>query len=209
MVTAILSPLSNMCTFHCKGKLVFLSYGGREHKLFYGKGMQYLITLIANPDLYISCANIETIKPMPQRVYSQFSSSNEVQIHQLEVQSSFPSIPLTDLQTVKEVKQELIRVIDTLAELEANCDYAQADDIRDQYEKLVQYLEQVYKPEGKIRYFPSEGKKTKKRVLRAINRSLEDIEKLEPELAAELKNSLELGTILHYHPKIDIEVLGY
>jgi len=209
METAVLSPLYDICTFRCKGKMVFLSYCGKEHKLFYSKGMQYLITLIANPDLCISCVNIETIQAKPQRAYSQFSVSKEVQNHQLQVQSSFQAIPLTDLKTVNAVKQELIRVIDELAELEANCDYARADNLRDRYEALVKYLEEVYNPEGKIRNFSTEEVKIRKRVLRAINRCLGEIEKLEPELGAELKNSLKLGANLYYHPTLEIRVLGY
>ncbi len=41
---------------------------------------------------------------------------------------------MTDLQTIKEVKQELINVINELAELEENCDYPRADELRDRYE---------------------------------------------------------------------------
>ena len=157
----------------------------------------------------IPYANLETNYSTPEKVYSQFSSPQEIRDQQLNVQNGFLSVPMTDLQTIKEVKQELINVINELAELEENCDYPRADELRDRYEKLSNYLQEVYHKDCKIRHFTSEESKIKRRVVRAINRALAEIDMLEPELAKELSKSIEFGRTICYHQRRKIEVRGY
>ena len=134
---------------------------------------------------------------------------NGVYEQQLKVQDGFLAVPMTDLQTIKEVKEELIQVINELAELEENCDYARADELRDIYEKLSKYLRDVYHKDCKIRHFTCEESKIKRRVVRAVNRALEEIEIIEPELAKELRKSIEFGKTICYHQRRKIEVFGY
>ncbi len=209
MQTAAQKSVSDVYSFRCEGKKIILQHSGREHILYFSKGLNYILTLLEYPELNIPYANLETNYSTPEKVYSQFSSPQEIRDQQLNVQNGFLSVPMTDLQTIKEVKQELINVINELAELEENCDYPRADELRDRYEKLSNYLQEVYHKDCKIRHFTSEESKIKRRVVRAINRALAEIDMLEPELAKELSKSIEFRRTICYHQRRKIEVRGY
>ena len=206
MQTAVQDSVPDVYSFRCEGKKIILQHSEREHILYFSKGLNYILTLLEYPELNIPYANLETNYSTPEKVYSQFSSPQEIRDQQLNVQNGFLSVPMTDLQTIKEVKQELINVINELAELEENCDYPRADELRDRYEKLSNYLLEVYHKDCKIRHFTSEESKIKKRVVRAINRALAEIDMLEPELAKELSKSIEFGRTICYHQRRKIEV---
>ena len=209
MQTAVQNTVPDVYSFRCEGRKIILQHSGREHIFYFSKGLNYILTLLVYPELNIPYANLETNYPTPEKAYSQFSSLLEIHNQQLNVQNGFLSVPMTDLQTIKEVKKELINVINELAELEENCDYPRADELRDRYEKLSNYLLEVYHKDCKIRHFTSEESKIKRRVVRAINRALAEIDMLEPELAKELSKSIEFGRTICYHQRRKIEVRGY
>ena len=187
-------------SFQDANKKVILYYQGKEHTLYLSKGIRYLLILLRHPNQNIACEELESYQNPPQNAYSQLAASLKYDNQPLQIQKNFPSLPMADLQTIDEVKAELLKVIDELAELEENCDYARADAVREKYEQLCAYLEEVYDPKGRILYFLSEEKRTKKRVVRAIQRALEEIEKVEPKVAKDLRNALCLGATLCYNP---------
>jgi len=116
------------------------------------------------------------------------------------IQGDFPSLELVDLRTIKEVKGRLNQIIAELAELEHYHDYARQDDLLQEKEELVEYLKQVYRPQGRLVRIPSESLKCERRVMKALTRALAEIHKVEPELAQLLKESLHRGSALIYQP---------
>ena len=209
MQTAVQDSVPDVYSFRCEGKKIILQHSEKKYILYYSKGLNYILTLLEYPELNIPYSNLESNLSSPEKAYSQFSSPQEICEQQLNVQDGFLAVPMTDLQTIKEVKEELIQVINELAELEENCDYARADELRDIYEKLSKYLRDVYHKDCKIRHFTCEESKIKRRVVRAVNRALEEIEIIEPELAKELRKSIEFGRTICYHQRRKIEVSGY
>ena len=170
--------------------------------------MKYIFTLLENPELYFTYQCLELAESNSQRAYRQFETLEEVQLQHLKVQENFLPIPMADMQTIQEVKEELLSLIEELAELEENCDYARADEIRDRREKLSSYLYEVYHQDNYIRNFNDEAKKTKRRIVRAINRALEEIASVEPELATDLRKSIKFGTRVCCHWGKEIEING-
>ncbi len=208
MQSVVPNHIPEVYTFRCEHNRVILSHQGREHTLFFSKGLKYIFALLENPELSFSYNSIELAGGSSQSAYNQFRTLEEVQIQQLKVQENFLSIPMTDMQTIKEVKEELLSLIEELAELEENCDYARADEIRDRKDKLSSYLYEVYHKDNHIRNFNDEAKKTKRRIVRAINRALEEIASVEPELATDLGKSIKFGTMICCHWEKEIEING-
>ena len=208
MQSVVPNNIPEVYLFRCEHNRVILSHQDREHTLFFSKGLKYIFTLLENPELYFTYQCLELAESNSQRAYRQFETLEEVQLQHLKVQENFLPIPMADMQTIQEVKEELLSLIEELAELEENCDYARADEIRDRREKLSSYLYEVYHQDNYIRNFNDEAKKTKRRIVRAINRALEEIASVEPELATDLRKSIKFGTRVCCHWGREIEING-
>ncbi|MDD4308843.1 MAG: hypothetical protein PHO32_00525 [Candidatus Cloacimonetes bacterium] len=188
------------CSFTIEGKYVCIDYKGHQHKLKRSIGLNHLLELISNPGLPISIMQLDCGWASPAPRYHQFKDTNQLRDMDLHLQRGFLSQPLADMQTINEVKERLNDIISQLAELEENCDYAARDDLCEERDSLADYLKQVYSPNGKARNFQNEGYRQRKRVKRAINRAMEQIATLEPDLATELAACLKLRDVWIYQP---------
>jgi len=182
------------------GKHISLSYAGRRYQLKKSRGLKIWAELIRNPGIPISYAQLDSAMwNDPQAVGGDLPLA-ELKELDFRIQGDFPSLELVDLRTIKEVKGRLNQIIAELAELEHYHDYARQDDLLQEKEELVEYLKQVYRPQGRLVRIPSESLKCERRVMKALTRALAEIHKVEPELAQLLKESLHRGSALIYQP---------
>ncbi|MDD4309860.1 MAG: hypothetical protein PHO32_05725, partial [Candidatus Cloacimonetes bacterium] len=60
-------------------------------------------------------------------------------------------IPMCDVTTIHQLKLYAIKLMDELAEAKCGSDYARTSDIKDEMEKISDYLKQCLNPRGKIK----------------------------------------------------------
>lgn len=210
MANVELSNNADVCRLSIRAKELIIGWQGREHSLKLSRGMEQLVQLMRYPGILLDYAGLESDAAVPQARYQQLNNSEERLEHQLHAAEDYLPLPLSDPKTVKEVKQRLLRLISEEAELEENCDFSRLDDIRDEKEALTQYLNEVYSPARRMRCFPDENLRQRKRVQKNLLRAIATIGDLEPELATKLKSCLQFHCgIVFWADTLVIEIGSY
>lgn len=198
------------CIISVSGKQVQIYYCGRTHILKLSRGMKHLLSLLTHPDMPVGAAQLANLSDLPLAAYSQFNSPEELKLRNLHPVGSYLPMPMADYQTVSSIKQRLRSIIGELAELQTNCDYARADDLIGERDHLAAYLKEVYRPGGQPRNFQDANCLIRKRVLKSLQRAVQDIGRCEPDLATELHNCLDIQGRFVYHPgRREISVKGF
>ncbi len=194
------NPFPMSIPFGVKEKKIILQHSGREHILYFSKGLNYILTLLEYPELIFPMP-IWKQTILPLKKYTASFSSPKIRDQQLNVQNGFLSVPMTDLQTIKEVKQELINVINELAELKKTAITLAPMSLETVMKLRVAICWRSIIRIAKSDISPVKKVKLKRRVVRAINRALAEIDMLEPELAKELSKSIEFRRTICYHQR--------
>jgi len=190
----------------CGNRVVF-RYRNREFGVKLSVGMRYIIELITHAGIPVSAVWLSSITASIAPMYIGMGTKDALVEHGLGSKDAFPVMPMTDAVCIRQVKSRLLEIVSQLAELEQNCDYARADDLRDEQEALCQYLKEVYRPDKRIRSFENEQEKQKQSVNKAIKRALQQVYEADAELGSKLSSCIKLGRILVYHPQdLDIRV---
>lgn len=185
--------------FQAQGTRVIITKGDCEFKVYLSRGMKYLMLLILNRDVPLRYLQLDSDNPEQLACYRQFNNESTLLESGLSVQDKPEVFRIADERTIREIKLRLLKIIDQLACAREYNDYALADELQAEQEILSQYLQEVYRPCGKLRNFPDASSKVKRRVLRAIHRALDDIRTESPALASTLEEALEMGEYLMYH----------
>lgn len=201
---------NNACHIHVRGKQVIICFHNNEHQFKLTGGMRYLLEIISHPGLPVSASQLENICAQAPDKYRQFSNPEEIKQRDLHPVGSYQPIPMADIKTIHSIKQRLLNLIDELATLYENCDYARAEDLVEEKEALVAYLKEVYRPTGQPRSFGSPESLQHKRVAKSLHRALAEIESQNAELAHSIKSSLSLKGRFVYRPDdIEVEISGF
>ena len=180
---------------------VSFKYRRRTLRLSNSKGVSYLLELLRHPYKPISALQLYAIQNhIPDSLISacppaiapdqSFSSYNGCNL-----------IPMTDDKTIREVKQRLIVVREDLLEAKYHQDYARSEDLKDEEEKLLDYLHEVLNHSQRIRFFDTGEKRIILSVHKALQRTLHRIGNHHPEFQSVLTQDLHLWRELCYQPE--------
>lgn len=193
-------PNATTCRLLIQGRTLQIQHGELTYCLKYSHGWQYLCILLEYPGIPLHAWQLEAHQEYCLSTYQQYETATAIQSGELHYADLQPSLPLADLKTIKDIKHRLCFLIEAIATATGCNDLSAIDDLMEEKEALQDYLMQLYTPQGNIREFSSNYKQQLQRVLRAINRALEQLKPLDPALAEYLRQHLQLGYWLSCTP---------
>ncbi len=108
---------------------------------------------------------------------------------------------MIDDQALKEYKEKIHSLKAAISDAEEMGLYQKADEFKEEYEALVEHLSQVTGLSNKIRKTGSSIEKARAAVTWRIRNAIKKIEKVHPQLAKHLTNSIKTGTYCSYEPE--------
>jgi hypothetical protein len=185
-----------------KASVVVLHDGDIVHEFRKSKGWIYLLEALRHPGECRYAYSLKTAEhPIPEEYrFVNNVSENERNAENLYAQHYMRSLEMADRQTVKEVSQRLNRVLAIEAELRMNNDIAALEDLLREKEQLSQYLQEVMGKDGRLRYFKDDGYKAVVSVQKALRRTLQEIEKVDPPLGRYLIKRVKVWHRVVYQP---------
>jgi len=168
-----------------------------------GFGFEYLDELLHHPNQPISCGNLRQLFQIDPNQTSS-DDFNETVPNADYLALKFPFLPTerpieyADEQTIKEVKERMIELINEEAELMQYHDYARLDSVRKEKDDLIDYLKQVLSPMQKPRFLYHQQRNDYSAVKQAIKRALEKIKNDFPVLYIDLETHLKYGLLICY-----------
>ena len=187
--------------------LVVMHYDGRYHEFKKKVGWSYLLALLRKPgetfharDLLASRNSIpEEYRTMACMSVAELGGIN------LHIQPADHRIEKADNRCIAEVKKRLLQLIEIEAELRMNNDVAALEEILEEKDMLMSYLQDLLYKDGRIAKFIDSENKANNAVRKAISRCLDEIEAVEPELGGYLRKRVKKSGRLYYLPgKLDV-----
>ncbi|WP_036384608.1 tetratricopeptide repeat protein [Muricauda sp. MAR_2010_75] len=108
---------------------------------------------------------------------------------------------IIDDQALKEYKEKIRSLKADISDAEEMGLYQKADQFKEEYEALVEHLSKVTGLSNKIRKTGSSNEKARAAVTWRIRNAIKKIEKVHPQLAKHLANSIKTGTYCSYEPE--------
>ncbi|MCK9557435.1 MAG: hypothetical protein PHO85_01425 [Candidatus Cloacimonetes bacterium] len=189
-------------------RCVEMNYHGTNQEFKKSVGWRYLLELLRHPgetyyarDLYASRNTV----PEGMQMFAAMSAA-ELEGMNVYRQSPDNRIEKADLRCIAEVKKRLLKVIEMEAELRINNDVAALEEVLNEKDKLLSYLQEVLYKDGRIAKFLDAENKAREAVRKAISRCLDEIEAVEPELGRYLRKRIKRSGRLYYLPG-DLDIL--
>lgn len=194
-------PPLQACRFFRDQRQVVLEVDGRCHRMRYKRGWAYILALVGHQGLPARAGQLEELYEMSAPGRQTEFAKEEAGNADLHPGEAYLGQPVCDWQTVADIKCRLIVLLEELALAEEFHNDARVDELRDERDQLLQYLQEACGLGGRLRCFPTEERKRRARVAQAISRCLDEMAGLEPELAKYLRLCLVLGEWFVYHPR--------
>jgi hypothetical protein len=191
----ILQRTKQTLTLTHEGKTVTYTHAGR--------GFEYIDELLCHPFQPIECAYLRQLYQTDPHAISEDDFS-EMEAVTIPYCADFPFLPselpieAADKQTIKQVKERLLVLIDKEAELKQYHDLAALEDVRDEKDKLVEYLTTALTPLDRPRYLHHQPRNDYSAVKQAIQRAIEKLKPDFPCLVTDLTQNLEYGLSVCY-----------
>lgn len=185
-----------------KGNTVTVEHAGKSHDFRFRKGWGQLLEILRNPENIIPFKNFIISESQKDRMENAFGELMLNIKHEsgISILGYNQADLFCDPQTVKEVKERLIYLIDREAKLRNNNDYAALDEILEEKDMLVTYLQEALSPTGRIRVNNNEIRHQKRNVWRRISRVIDEIGSIFPDLAKILYRQIVRGSYYQYVP---------
>lgn len=185
-----------------KGNTVTVEHAGKSHDFRFRKGWGQLLEILRNPESIIPFKNFIISESQKDRMENAFGELMLNIKHEsgISILGYNQADLFCDPQTVKEVKERLIYLIDREAKLRNNNDYAALDEILEEKDMLVTYLQEALSPTGRIRVNNNEIRHQKRNVWRRISRVIDEIGSIFPDLAKILYRQIIRGSYYQYVP---------
>lgn len=106
-----------------------------------------------------------------------------------------------DRKAIKDCKARLADLKEQLEEAQSDNDLGRIDSLREQVEKIEDYLSSVVGLHGKPRKAADDGERVRKKIQVAISRSITSIQRHHPELARHLRKHVKTGVFCIYSPE--------
>jgi len=165
----------------------------------YGFGMQYLLELIRRPWNSISAVDLYYLEELGDSFGEQKHQAQSNQAGRISP-GIFSAIPMCDQQTLEEVKKRLEAVLIALTEANDNNDLSRCEELSNEKEALLIYLQEVLNHRQRIRNFADNQSHIVDSVRKALLRCINQISSSDPELAEALRGSIRMGKELSYQP---------
>lgn len=185
-------------------RTVTICHDGKTHTYAQaGRGFEYLEELLAHPKRPIYCGELRQLFQIDPYQTAQ-ADFEDVNVCSHQSCHNFPFLPIetpietADEQTIKQVKQRLLELINEEAELMQYHDLARLEDVRDEKDALVRYLKQALTPMQKPRYLHHQQRNDYSAVKKAIQRAIAKLQPTFPSLANDLKQNLDFGLQVCY-----------
>ena len=156
-------------------------------------GAGYIIHLLQNPDReipYFYFEHCETTYDELNKIWCPSLDINFEIIKVLANKFDFMPIPMCDEQTKCEVKRSLNIVIEKIALAKQMNLKIELFDLYKERDELQNYLMEVLRENGKIRFFKDLITRSKYHVTRNIKRFFDELEMTDEELARLIKNNV-------------------
>lgn len=185
-----------------KGNTVTVEHAGKSHDFRFRKGWGQLLEILRNPENIIPFKNFIISESQKDRMENAFGELMLNIKHEsgISILGYNQADLFCDPKTVKEVKERLIYLIDREAKLRNNNDYAALDEILEEKDMLVTYLQEALSPTGRIRVNNNEIRHQKRNVWRRISRVIDEIGSIFPDLAKILYRQIIRGSYYQYVP---------
>lgn len=185
-----------------KGNTVTVEHAGKSHDFRFRKGWGQLLEILRNPESIIPFKNFIISESQKDRMENAFGELMLNIKHEsgISILGYNQADLFCDPKTVKEVKERLIYLIDREAKLRNNNDYAALDEILEEKDMLVTYLQEALSPTGRIRVNNNEIRHQKRNVWRRISRVIDEIGSIFPDLAKILYRQIIRGSYYQYVP---------
>lgn len=164
-------------SFLDNGELWELHYLNQSATLKDSKGLHDIAKLLEQPEEQVHCAELMGVV--------------------LETRGT----SLIDEQAMKEYKAKLRSLKIQICDAEEMGLYQKADELKGDYDALVEHLSQVTGLSNSIRKTGSSIEKARAAVTWRVRSSIKKIEKVHPQLAKHLTNSIKTGTCCSYEPE--------
>lgn len=159
------------------GELWELKYMGESVIMKDSKGLGDIAKLLAHPEKQIHCS--------------------ELMGAVLDVEGT----TVIDDRAMKDYKEKILSLQTDIADAEELGNTTKTEQLRGEYEILLEHLSQVTGMSSKIRKTGSSLEKARSAVTWRIRSSIKKIEKVHPKLAKHLSNSIKTGTFCSYVPE--------
>ncbi|MEM9647472.1 MAG: hypothetical protein AAF969_03260 [Bacteroidota bacterium] len=110
---------------------------------------------------------------------------------------------IIDNQALKDYRQKIVSLQASIADAEEMGSVSEVEELRQEYETLLEHLSQVTGMANKIRKTGSSLEKARSAVTWRIRSAIKRLEKVHPQLAKHLSNSIKTGTFCSYVPETD------
>ena len=163
------------------------------------KGWKYLLELFRHPGEERSAASFISSEAVIDTKYNSMReiSNAEREYIGLYTCDYLPPVALADHQTIREVSHRLNQVVQMEASARSANNYAHLDDLLEEKEMLMQYLSEVLKTQGKLRFSKDNGIQA---VNQAIRKTLILIEDTVPIFGKDLRKRVRNWQKVCYEP---------
>ncbi len=178
-----------------------LKWQGKCIKLRNSDGLYYLVELLLHPYCRISAVNLYRLvhhSCTPQAYYDKTGD---------DYSGNLPSLPLTDEKTIQAVRRRLVKLEELLAEAESWHDYSRADDLRQEEDKLIEYLKETITSFNIPAGSKDEDYRCRDTVYQCLKRVFQQVSRSAPELSAFLQQSISTWSDLIYVPSDNFSVI--
>nr|WP_299067780.1 hypothetical protein [uncultured Allomuricauda sp.] len=163
-------------SFAINGEFWELNYLGQSAILKDSKGLHDIAKLLGQPEKQFHCSEL-----MGTVLDSDGS-------------------PVVDNQALNDYKKRIRTLQSEISEAEEMNDFIKADELREEYEDLMDHLSKVTGMAGKTRKVGSSLEKARSAVTWRIRNSIKKVENVHPQLAKHLSNTIKTGTFCCYTP---------
>nr|WP_298789473.1 hypothetical protein [uncultured Allomuricauda sp.] len=163
--------------FTQKGELWELRYANESAVLKDSKGLQDIAKLLANPESEIHCTEL------------------------MGTVLDSDGTELADNKALGDYKSKIQQLQSDISDAEEMGHALKADELREEYDVLLEHLSQVTGLANKARKIGSSLEKARSAVTWRIRSAIKKIEKVHPKLSKHLSNSIKTGTYCSYTPE--------
>lgn len=164
---------------------------------WFHKGLAYLIELVSSPNNLIYSTRLRNLFNLPGKGSEELETaySREEDKTDLDFSIGEPELPVkaTDEQAIIEIKKHLQRLIIQEATAENWNDLARLEEIRDEKDKILEYLKQSLTSRGKIKTINSREQADYRAIYLALQRTIGFIQKDRPDIALIIERHLITG----------------
>jgi len=175
---------SSAYLFRQRGKVWELMFAGQRQFVSHVVGLQYVAELLRSPRTEMEALAL-TSRSAEQEIKQVISGGLEV----------------TDEKTIRQVQKELDERRSQISALGDN-DWVRRGPLEEEIGKLVKYLNEAQRAPGLMRKRGGTVGRARISAANAIQRAIEKIRTVHPELADHLKKSIRTGTLLTYMPEV-------